>query len=249
MIRLGIPAYFYPDKTYWPQLQSGAPTVGLAIADPADGPGSILDPRYVIAIRETRGRGIPVLGYVTTSYGTRAPADVQSDVDRWRAFYNVDGIFFDEISTNQGHIAYCRALYRHAKGRMGSDHLVVLNPGTQTLEGFMDACDILLNSESSWCTYRDAYTGNPDWVAKYPAACFWHVVYDCSSEAEMRKAMQLAQSRHAGWIYVTPGTGANPYQSLPTRGYWRAELRGAASTQTINMPNSSSSRPTREPGA
>jgi hypothetical protein len=228
MLRLGIPAYFYPDQTYWPQLQSGAPTVGLAIADPADGPGVELDPRYVAAIRETHGRGIRVLGYVTVSYGSRVLADVRSDVDRWRAWYPIDGIFVDEVSTARSGISYCQALRRYAKSRMGSDHLVVLNPGTQTLEGFMGACDILLNSESSWHTYRDAYSGNPGWVANYPAARFWHVVHDCPNEAEMRMAMRLAQTRRAGWIYVTDGAGTNPYRSLPTGRYWRNELRYAA---------------------
>jgi hypothetical protein len=226
--RLGIPAYFYPDQTYWPQLQSGAPTVGLAIADPADGPGVEPDPRYVAAMRETRGRGIGVLGYVTTSYGRRVLADVRSDVARWHAWYSIDGIFFDEVTTNRSGIMYCRTLCQHVKRQMGSDHLVVLNPGTQTLEGFMGACDILLNSESTWRTYRDAYVGNASWVANYPASRFWHVVHGCPTEAEMRMAMRLAQTRHAGWIYVTDGTGANPYQSLPSGRYWRNQLRYAA---------------------
>jgi hypothetical protein len=228
--RLGIPAYFYPDDTYWTQLQTGAPAVGLAIADPCDGPGLELDPRYATAIRQTRSRGIRVLGYVTIAYGRRALSDVQSDVDRWHAWHDIDGIFFDEVSTSPTQITCCRTLFAYVKSRKGSGHLVVLNPGTQTLEGFMGACDILLNNESSWRTYCDAYLANPAWVANYPASRFWHLVHHCPSEAKMRLALRLAQTRHAAWIYVTPGTGSNPYRSLPTGRYWLNELRFVATS-------------------
>jgi hypothetical protein len=179
----------------------------------------------VTAIQDTRARGIQVLGYVTTSYAGRALVDVKADVDRWRAWYPLDGIFFDEAPTSRSGIAYCQALFRYTKRHLGPAHLVVLNPGVHTLEGLMDACDIMLNSESDWRTYRDAYPGNPDWVANYPPSRFWHVVHHCPTEAEMRVAWRLAHTRRAGWRYITRGTGANPYRALPTGRYWRSELR------------------------
>ncbi len=60
------------------------------------------------------------------------------------------------------------------------------------------ACDILVNSESTWTTYRDAYFQSPHWVAQFPAHRFWHLVHDCPSEGEMRTALWLARSRNAG---------------------------------------------------
>jgi hypothetical protein len=199
--------------------------VGLVIADPSDGPGVDVDTRYATAIRQTREQGIRVLGYVTTSYGSRALRQIESDVDRWHRWYDVDGIFLDEVSTSSGQITDCMTLFADAKRRKGSRHLVVLNPGTQTLEGFMNACDILLNSESTWRTYRDGYVDNPTWVANYPSSRFWHVVHDCPTESEMRLAVGMALARHAEWIYVTSLTGDNPYRTLPGERYWMAELR------------------------
>jgi hypothetical protein len=184
-----------------------------------------VDTRYATAIRQTRERGIRVLGYVTTSYGSRALRQVASDVDRWHQWYDIDGIFLDEVSTSSDQITDCVTLFADTKRRMGSRHLVVLNPGTQTLEGFMHACDILLNSESTWRTYREGYVDSPTWVANYPSSRFWHVVHDCPTESEMRLAVGMALARHAEWIYVTSVTGDNPYRTLPGERYWMAELR------------------------
>jgi hypothetical protein len=89
----------------------------------------------------------------------------------------------------------------------------------------MTACDILLNSESSWRTYRDAFPGNQDWVAKYPASRFWHLIHGCPTEAEMQTALKLARDRNAEWIFVTDCTDANPYGRLPGRAYWENQLR------------------------
>jgi Spherulation-specific family 4 len=231
-LRLGIPAYFYPDNNYWPQLQNGAPAVGLAVANPSDGPGTDVDPRYVMAIRQTRGRGIRVLGYVTTSYGSRGVRQVASDIDRWHRWYEIDGIFLDEVSTSPTQLTDCIQLFTYIRKRHGSRHLVVINSGTQTLEGFMYACDILLNNESSWLTYRDAYVENPNWVSKYSPSRFWHLVHGCSSESDMRMVLRLACARHAAWIYVTNGTGSNPYRLLPGGRYWLNELRFAATVRS-----------------
>jgi hypothetical protein len=182
----------------------------------------------VRALRQTRRRGIRVLGYVTTDYGNRALAEVKSDVDRWHAWYTIDGIFFDEAPSSAELLDYCLALYEFTKSESGRHHRVVLNPGTQTAEDFMTACDILVNSESRWSTYRDAFPGNQGWVARYPAARFWHLIHGCPTEAEMQTALQLARSRNAEWTFVTDCTDANPYRRLPGRTYWESQLRLAS---------------------
>jgi hypothetical protein len=179
-------------------------------------------------LRQTRQRGIRILGYVTTDYGNRSLARVKSDIERWHAWYAVDGVFFDEVSTSAMQVDYCQKLYDHAKSEGAPDHVVALNPGRQTLAGFMPACDILVNSESTWPTYRDAFAGNPDWIANYPASRFWHVVHGCPTEADMQTALKLAHARRAGWIFVTNGTGSNPYRRLPGGSYWENQLRLAS---------------------
>jgi hypothetical protein len=202
--------------------------VGLVIADPADGPGQRSDARYVSALRQTRRQGIRVLGYATTDYGNRSLAEVKSDVDRWHTWYAIDGIFFDEVPSSRERVAYCLELHAYTKSKSGRDHLVVLNPGTQIPQDFMTACDILVNSESSWSTYRDSFPGNPGWVAEYPASRFWHLIHGCPTDAEMQTALKLARARNAEWIFVTDCTDANPYRRLPGTAYWENQLRFAS---------------------
>lgn len=102
--RLAIPSYFYPctgpSGCYWNQLNNGAPTVGLAIINPDSGPGTSQDQNYVNQTLRTQAKGIIVLGYVYTSYGNRPAEEVKSDVDLYYTWYRVNGIFFDEASTD-----------------------------------------------------------------------------------------------------------------------------------------------------
>ena len=224
--RVAIPAYAYPypGDPYWAQLLAGAPQVRLLVADPADGPGTRSDPHYAAAIDQARQRGILVLGYVTLDYGARPGAEVEADIERWYTWYAPDGIFIDLVPTSAEHVEACHALYAATKRRSASSGLVVLNPGTHTLEAYMDTCDILLGSESTWATYRHAYPQAPAWVNTYPAQRFWHVVHACPTEAEMRTALWLARKRNAGWIFVTDHTGLNAYDKLPSGEYWASEL-------------------------
>jgi hypothetical protein len=45
-------------------------------------------------------RGISVLGYTYTSYGTRDPSLVRAAINNVYQDYGVDGIFFDEAPVN-----------------------------------------------------------------------------------------------------------------------------------------------------
>jgi hypothetical protein len=225
--RMGVPAYAYPptNMAYWSQLLTGAPTLGLIVADPADGPGIRRDPNYVAAIEQAHERGIAVVGYVTLRYGASAGAPLAAAIESWYALYAVDGIFVDEVPSSKLCVVDCERVYRWVKSQLSGLGLVVLNPGTQTVEDYMAACDILVNNESTWLTYRDAYPPPPAWVDDYPAERFWHLVHACPTESEMRAALWLARDRNAGWIFVTDHTGVNAYDTLPREDYWTSELR------------------------
>jgi hypothetical protein len=52
----------------------------------------------------------------------------------------------------------------------------------------------------------------------------WHLIYSVPDEREMRKTLELAQHRRAGWVYVTDdGPDGNPWDDVPS--YWAAEAR------------------------
>lgn len=75
------------------------------IVNPDDGPGSndLPDANYVTAIKTLNASpNVQVIGYVHTSYATRAAEQVIADVVRYASWplnspgLHVDGIFFDE---------------------------------------------------------------------------------------------------------------------------------------------------------
>lgn len=219
--RMAIPSYFYPG-TLWTKLEMAAPTVGMAIINPNSGPGAKRDPAYVKQVADLKTNHVVVLGYVHTSYTKRSFAEVQAEVKQYFQWYNVDGIFYDEVSNTKPEIPYylrCRALVRSFNAKA----TVVLNPGAQTDEGYMLACDILVNFESPFPAYQTQYSA-PAWVARYPANRFWHIVLQVASDADMRTVIRESKQRHAGWMFVTAYGDPNPYDKLPDEPYWSDEL-------------------------
>jgi hypothetical protein len=220
---VAIPSYFYPGEL-WQRLESAAPTVGLAIINPDNGPGRRRDAEYAAEVERARSQGIWVLGYVYTLQGARAFANkVKKDIDRYYDWYGVDGIFVDEAPGTDECVkkGYYKTIYQYIKAKGGTAK-VVLNPGTQTNECYMEVSDILINFEDEYAQYLDWQPSG--WERKYPADRFWHLVHS-TAQADMPNAVGLAKQRHAGWVYVTPDVMDNPWDSLPPEDYW-AKLLG-----------------------
>jgi hypothetical protein len=219
-----VPAYFYPVAgSPWDDLIQAAPQHPIvAIANPANGPGLSIDPAYTAVIDDLRAAGGKVIGYVHTTYTDRSLSEVQADVDDFLAFYNLDGVFIDEMTNDSTspHLDYYAALYAYIKSQ-GPALLVVGNPGTQTEEAYLlrPCADRLVTFE-----HHTGYPGYvPDtWVNNWPADRFVHLMYDVGSAATMQSFVNLAAQRNAGAVYVTDDQGANPWDTLPA--YWSTEL-------------------------
>ena len=212
--RLGVPAYFLPGAA-WEALCS--PAVGYVILNPASGAGTAPHAGYAAAIAMLRWCGIKVLGYVPTSHGHRAPCAVQDEIDRYRHWYGVDGIFLDETASHEGALAYYRDLAAYS--RTGGALIVALNPGVFPAEPYANLADLLGVFEGDFAAYQRVET--PAWIDRHPREKFWHLVYD-TSPAELPAALRLASARRAGSVYVTDLRLPNPWGGLPS--YWSAEV-------------------------
>ncbi len=219
---IAVPSYFGPGPL-WTRMEQACPGVGMAIINPASGPGFARDPGYADQVKNSQSAGLTVLGYVHTGYSTRVASAVRADVDAYYLWYGVDGIFFDEASTERSYASsYYAALYDHVQAKIGKA-LTVLNPGTQTHECYMAVADTIVTFEGPYSTYAGRYP-IPSWVGDYPAKRFWHLVYAAPGVRRMEKAVRLSVKRGAGWVYVTPYDLPNPWNSLPPGPYWRNEL-------------------------
>ena len=222
-----IPAYFYPSGAgldAWNRLARDAGSINIeAILNPASGPGTTQDVNYVGVVNKLLGAGGHVFGYVSTRYGDRDITAVKNDIDQYLLFYNISGIFVDEMANSQARLPYYATLYQYIKG-LHSDFKVIGNPGMPyILEGYLGAADTLVIFEGSLTLY-----GNfkpmviAPWVANYPRERFANIVYAATSATDLMQVLDDAGLARAGSVYVTDGGLPNPYRGLPV--YWGREV-------------------------
>src|SRR5262245_14750271 len=107
--QIAVPAYFSPGP-FWTQLNNSVPSVGIAVANVANGPGALTDPDVAGAIQAAHNAGIKVLGYVNTGFlgatgnltrlgisdMVSLESQVEIDLNAWYNFYeysSIDGYF------------------------------------------------------------------------------------------------------------------------------------------------------------
>lgn len=232
-----VPAYFYPvPGSPWEQLTADAGTVPItAILNPASGPGVAADPVYVATVTAFRAAGGRILGYVPTTYATRSAAAVLADVDSYDAFYAIDGIFLDEVTSDDtpAHLDYYEALYAGIRAR-GAGWRVIGNPGTNAAHTLLTrpCFDALVLFENG--TGYDTYVTD-SWVYGEPRARIAHLLYDVPDTPALLTRVDQALSRGVGLLFITDDTLVpNPWDTLPA--YWGAEVARLAALNQSAAP-------------
>lgn len=229
--RIAVPSYQDPGSGQWNAWRSlGASSLGIMIVNLNNGDDTRYHATVDQAIRNTRKKGIFVVGYVYTGYGRRDPATVRKKVDGVFRNYLVDGIFFDEVPTDCSAVnsysgttyLYYQDLANYVRRNQVGGRIVILNPGTQpNNDCWMSITNILVTAESNGLDdYRQTYQ-EKSWFHRYPPERFWHIVYSVPSVASLSDVMALSRDRGAGWVYVTDQDGGNPYGQPPA--YWSLE--------------------------
>lgn len=214
---IAIPAYFYPGSL-WTTAISSAPKTAIMVMNPDSGPSTSKDANYASSVASAQAAGIKVLGYVYTSYGTRPAADVQNEINAYKSWYGVDGIFLDETSYDAASLPYYKNLATYIRATKGG--FVMLNPGMVPAEGYVKLADNTIVFEDSYAAYQT--WAPPSWMYKYPAGKLTHLVYNVANTTYLTNAINLSRSRNAGMIYITNDVLDNPWDTLPS--YWSTEL-------------------------
>jgi hypothetical protein len=202
-----IPAYLPPSRIV--DLVRGSPRPRTVVINPHNGPGLQEHPAYRQAVREVELAGTRVLGYVRTAYGTRPASEVAADVDRYRAWYGVDGIFLDEASSDVALVPYYAALARHV--RAGAHRIVVLNPGVVPAREYFDVADVIVTFEGAAAGYATAASSTPAWLRHERPDRVAHLIYAASRD----QALSAVRAGAAGYVYATSGLMPNPWRTLP----------------------------------
>ena len=228
---MAIPAYFYPtaeNLPLWEQLRSGHPAVSIAIATGLGLEGTTPDPNYQAQMTKTRKAGIRGLAYVTTSYGAKELTKALKEIDNAFAWYDIDGIFFDEavpypVTTAQ--VSYHAAMHKYVKSK-NRGAITVINHGQILPEEYAAVCDIMMNAEMGYESYLKEWSPW-GWESRYPASKFWHIIHSVDTVEKMQHALKLSKERNARYVFVTSSTmesPGGPYGTLPSSEYWSAEI-------------------------
>ena len=212
-----VPAFFGPGNGWNQAISAAAPPRVMILDISGSGAGTAPVPAFQAVVRQARAAGVTVLGYSGTDYAGRPAASVEADVRNYRAWYGVTGIFLDQASSGAGQLGYYQRLAAYIR-RAAPGARIWLNPGTYPDQKYMSVANVLMVYEGSYASYRHIQV--PGWAARYPSGRFAHTIY-ATPASQLDNAIRLARTRHAGYVYVTDGSGANPYGALPS--YWTAE--------------------------
>ncbi len=206
---LGAVSYYYPGIR-WDALLLRKPRV--VIINPNSGPGQAANTAYQAQVQKAHVAGAKVLAYVWTDYGKRSVEAVQTDIQKYRSWYNIDGIFLDEASNTALMLPYYDSL---CYGIRNQGLLVCLNSGVPTTEDYAKIADYLMVSEGTAANYLAAQF-RPAWetMPAYAGKC-WHAVHSCPV-GSMPAVVALAKKRGAGLLWVTDDVMTNPYDTNPT---------------------------------
>jgi hypothetical protein len=234
--RVLFPFYIYPTTAIVNQLIA-ANTYGNidVILNPANGVGSSVDANYTKAFTSFKTANVGTFGYILTGWASRSLSSTKTEIDLWKTLYNPDGIFIDEASNDENDIAYYQDLYNYitAKGMR-----VFVNPGTETIEGYMGVSDNICIYEND--PYTQLYA--PAWTLNYPASKFCVLQYGASA-TQMRATVAWALSHNVGYVYVTNDVLNNPWDSIPPYLAEEAALLAGG----VVTPQPATNTPTRIP--
>ena len=206
-----VPLYSYPGS-YWNQViqaKNAHPSVPIvAIVNPNSGPGSSVDSTYVSSIKQLQSAGITVLGYVYTSYGSRSTSAAEADITSYHNWYNVNGIFFDEMSNVSGYESYYSTLTQYVKSHGMT--MTVGNPGTDTLSSYVGTVDNLVIYESPGLPTISNLAG---WHTSYAKSNFSMIAFGVGLPTQ---SYVTSTTSDVSYIYATDDNLPNPYDTIPS---------------------------------
>ncbi len=210
---LALPAYFNPTREAgsWDLVRGYASAVRFVVLNPASGPGPAPEQEYASLRASLRLDKIKVLGYVNTDYGSRSRADVLQDTTAYRSWYDVDGVFFDQVASDVAGLDFYEQVVTDARG--AGCRSVALNPGVYPHRAYLDLANLVVTFEGSLEEHRALQV--PAWARDVPASRFCHLVYGVP-ESDLAATRARAELAHAGAVYVTDLHGTNPWGELPS---------------------------------
>lgn len=205
------PLFGYPNSSWDEMLQyrnAHSSLPWIATINPGNGPENQRAPSIAGYVDRMQASEIMVLGYVSTFWGAVPMDTVKQDIDRYKQFYDTDGIFIDEMSNERDDVDYYREITAYAKAA-GMER-VIGNTGTDAAPDYIGVVDNIVISEGYGTPTLSRLGG---WHVAHPRENFSYVAY---SQNTIDAEFVATSSSFASYIYVTDDNFPNPYDKLPS---------------------------------
>lgn len=218
-----VPAYFYASNI-WDQAINTRPDPTVMLLNVDNGAGTSPLSHFQSLVKQAQAAGITVLGYSSTEYGARSVSSVESEINDYKSWYGVNGIFLDLTQGTSGEFSYYQTLANYVRSKI-SGGIVWLNPGSYPEPSFMSIANVVMVFEGSYSSYLSDSV--PSWISQYSPSQFANVVHD-TPQSDLASAINLSRQRRAGHLFVTDlSASGNPYGALPS--YWSQEASSVSS--------------------
>lgn len=215
-----VALYMYPGSTGSTQWQKVIdekkehPSVPVVVAfNPSSGPGGYRDGNIANWVAKLKSAGVIAIGYVADDYGTRSLSSLKADADKYKNWYNADGLFIDEFTNKVGYESHYRDLTNYVKS-IGMK-LTFGNPGTDVPPSYIGTTDVINTSEGrGYISLGDANLIGSSWVSGGYSG--WHEDHNKRNFAVIRydtswldTAFVDGASNRVGLMYITNGNDSN----------------------------------------
>ncbi|MGI0019832.1 MAG: spherulation-specific family 4 protein [Nitrososphaera sp.] len=212
-----VALYMYPSSTgavSWQKVideKVKHPAVPFVVTfNPSSGPGSAKDSNIANWVAKLQSAGVIAIGYTYDNYGTRSLSALKADADKYKNWYNADGLFIDEFTNKAGNEQHYRDITAYVKGPLGMK-MTMGNPGTDVPKSFIGTVDVINITEGrgynpiSWLQYCILCTTS-GWHTEVDKRNFAYMRYDIPS---LDTAWQQESMKYVGLVLITDGNDSN----------------------------------------
>ncbi|MGI0021198.1 MAG: spherulation-specific family 4 protein, partial [Nitrososphaera sp.] len=212
-----VALYMYPGGTqaaHWQKVideKTKHPSVPIVAAfNPSSGPGNFKDNNIASWVNKLKQAGVIAIGYTYDDYGTRSLAALKADADKYKNWYNADGLFIDEFTNKVGYESHYRDVTNYAKS-VGMK-MTLGNPGTDVPKSYIGTVDVINITEGrgympiSWLQYCVQCSASSGWHYQYDKRNFAYIRYDISS---LDTTFETESAKWVGLLYIHTGNDSN----------------------------------------
>ena len=180
----------------------------VSVINPDSGPGDRVNDVYLESISELRDYRVSVLGYVSTFWAGVPIEDAKEDIKKYKEFYDLDGIFLDEMSNQKQYVPYYQELTDYAKS-LGLDY-VIGNTGTDAAPEYVGVVDNIVISEGYGVPSLSRLGG---WHVEHSRENFSYIAH---SQNTIDRSYVLTSADFASYVFFTDDYMPNPYDKFPS---------------------------------